>query len=283
MTFLAIIAAVLLLQVWGTAERVHIDSWFANWQTRVTAWGLPGGISLALLVLLPSLLAIFALSVIQPILFGLLWLLLATLLLLYAFGRGDFQALMGRYRSHAYSGDFEAAYLSACTDFDWENSDEAPDTALEVHARVQQALLYEGLQRWFAVLLYFVLLGPAAALAYRLLQLCRGTIEPALVERCLFLLDWIPSRLLAATFVLTGDFIGSRVTLLAALQDRTEGAGKVLYAVGLAALGSGLSGSTGDEETFGPEAAAQNREFDALLSRSAVCWIVAFSLLVLLF
>jgi AmpE protein len=283
MTFLAIIAAVLLLQVWGTAERVHFDGWFANWQTRVTAWGLPGAISLALLVFTPSLLAIFALSVVHPILFGLPWLLLATLLLLYAFGRGDFQALMGRYRGHAYSGDFEAAYLAACADFDWENSDEGPDTAPEVHARIQRALLYEGLQRWFAVLLYFVLLGPAAALVYRLLQLCRGSFEPELVARCLFLLDWLPARLLAATFALTGDFIGSRETLLAALQNKTEGAGTVLYTVGEAALGSGASGSVGDEATFGPMAAAQNREFDALLSRSAVCWIVALSLLVLLF
>ena len=50
MTFLAIIVAILLLQAWGTAERVHFDAWFANWQIRVASWGLPGGISLALLV-----------------------------------------------------------------------------------------------------------------------------------------------------------------------------------------------------------------------------------------
>ena len=37
------------------------------------------------------------------------------------------------------------------------------------------------------------------------------------------------------------------------------------------------------DTVFGPEAAAQNREFDALLSRSAVCWIVVLALLVLFF
>ena len=282
MTFLAIIVAVVLFQVWGTAERVHVDGWFASWQARVAGWGLPGWVSLALLVLLPSMLAVFALDLVQPLLFGLLWLLLAALLLLYAFGRGDFQAAMGRYRGHAYAGDFEAAYLAAREDFD-EDDAETPDTAPQVHAMIQRALLYEGLQRWFAVLFYFALFGPAAALAYRLLQMCRGTFEPELSGRWLFLLDWLPARLLAATFALTGDFIGSRTQLLAALQDTSSPGGAVLYSVGAAALGPIDSDEGRAATEFGPLAAAQNREFDALLSRSAVCWIVVLSLLVLLF
>ena len=62
MTFLAIIVAVVLLQAWGTADRVHVDGWFASWQARVTDWGLPGWVGLALLVLLPSMLAVFVLD-----------------------------------------------------------------------------------------------------------------------------------------------------------------------------------------------------------------------------
>ena len=283
MTFLAIIAAVMLLQVWGTAERVHIDDWFANWQARVSNWGLPGGLSRALLVLLPALLIVLVLGVVQPVLFGVLWLPLAILLLLYAFGRGDFQASMARYRGHAYAGDFEAAYLSAREELDVKNVDETPDTAPEVHAMIQQQLLYEGLQRWFAVLLYFVLLGPAAAVAYRLLHLCRDNFEPGIARQWLFWLDWLPARLLAATFALTGDFIGSRTRLLAVMQDVSAGAGKVLYTVGVAALGPQATEPVEDQAVFGPAAAAQNREFEALLSRSAVSWIVIFALLVLFF
>jgi AmpE protein len=107
MTFLAIILAVLLLQAWGTAERVHADDWFRRWQARVSDWGLAGTPGLALLVLLPAVLVALLLDLLEPVLFGLLWLPLAALLLLYSFGRGDFQASMGRYRGHAYSGDFE--------------------------------------------------------------------------------------------------------------------------------------------------------------------------------
>jgi len=282
MTFLAIIIAVLLLQGWGTGERVHYDDWFTAWQVRVAGWNLSGGVSLALLVLAPTLLVILVLKLAAPVLFGLLWLPLAALLLLYSFGRGDFQAAMGRYRGHVYSGDFEAAYLAACQEFDWGDSPEVPDTPLGVHALIQRAYLYEGLQRWFAVLFYFVIAGPAGALAYRLLQLGRDSFEPALARRWLFLLDWVPARLLAATFALTGDFISSRASLLAGLGDTGEDAGPLLYAVGVAALGPDAALSPGEDAATGPAAAAQNREFNALLSRSAVCWIVVLSLLVLL-
>ena len=283
MTFLAIILAVLLLQAWGTAERVHSDDWFRRWQSRVSGWGLSGASGLAVLVLLPAVAASLLLDMVEPLLFGLVWLPLAALLLLYSFGRGDFQASMGRYRGHAYSGDFEGAYLGAREEFGWDDSDEAPDTEQEVHAMIQRAFLYEGLQRWFCVLFYFVLLGPAGALVYRLIQLCRDSFEPATVERWLFLLDWVPARLLAATFAVTGDFIGSKDTLLTGLRDHGEPAGALLYRVGAAALGPESTWAAGDDSGYGPAAAAQNREFDALLSRSAVCWIVIFSLLVLLF
>ena len=283
MTFLAIILAVLLLQAWGTAERVHADDWFRSWQSRVSDWGLSGASGLAVLVLLPAVLVSLLLDMVEPVLFGLVWLPLAALLLLYSFGRGDFQASMGRYRGHAYSGDFEGAYLAAREEFGWDDSTDAPDNEQEVHAMIQRALLYEGLQRWFCVLFYFVLLGPAGALVYRLIQLCRDSFEPDTAERWLFLLDWVPARLLAATFTITGDFIGSKNTLMAGLGDTSAQAGALLYRVGVAALGAGAPVPADDDSTFGPEAAAQNREFDALLSRSAVCWIVVFSLLVLLF
>jgi AmpE protein len=111
----------------------------------------------------------------------------------------------------------------------------------------------------------------------------RGSFETELAQRVLFVLDWLPARLLAATFALTGDFMGSRTKLFAAIQDAGTEAETVLYSVGVAALGTLDTGAQSEEDEFGPLAAAQNRAFDALLSRSAICWIVVLSLLVLLF
>ena len=90
-----------------------------------------------------------------------------------SFGRGDFQELLERYRSQCAHGDFEGAFLTTLSELDWATARDDPGSPKEVHALVQRGFTYDGYQRLFAVLFYFVLLGPAAALAYRLLQLGR--------------------------------------------------------------------------------------------------------------
>ena len=114
-----------------------------------------------------------------------------------------------------------------------------PASAEEVHAVVERGFLYEGYQRWFPVIFYFLVLGPAWAVAYRLLQLCRRDLEPALIERCLFFADWIPVRLLAAAFAITGDFVGSRDELLRGLTDTSRDGGELLLEVATAAARPG--------------------------------------------
>ena len=282
MSFLAVIIALVLVQAWGSGNRVQHDDWFRGWQSRVAAMGLMPWLKLALVVLAPVALAEIVLDALHPVLFGLLWIALAVWLLLYSFGRRDFHQLMERYRHQCNNGDFEGAYLTTLSDLGWATPDDNPGTAEQVNSLVQRGFAYEGYQRWFAVLFYFLLLGPAGALAYRLLQLCRYRFEPDLIERCLFLLDWVPARLLAMAFSLTGDFVASRNKLLDALLEPSLTAAQVLYNVGISALGTTPS-STAPALEFGAQAAAQNRELDGLLQRSAVCWVAVLSLLVLFF
>ena len=280
MSFLAIIIALLLVQAWGSGNRVQHDAWFSNWQSRVAAMGLLPKVSLGLVILVPVALAQVLLVSLEPLLFGLLWIALAVLLLLYSFGRRDFHELMERYQGQSGNADFEGAFLTTLAELGWASSDDDPGSPAEVHALVQRGFSYEGYQRWFAVLFYFALLGPAGALAYRLLQLCREDFETQLTRRCLFIADWVPARLLAASFALTGDFVGSRDKLLDALMDSSVDAGQMLYTVAMAALAPVPSGA-GVAEGFGDQAARQNRELAGLLRRSAACWIAVLSLLVL--
>ena len=281
MSFLAIIIALVLVQVWGSGSRVHHDDWFQGWRGRVSGWGVGPQIGVVLAIGLPVVVAHMLLNALEPRLFGLLWVALAVILLLYSFGRQDFHALMARYRSQCRSADFEGAYLATLPELGWTTGRDNPVSSQEVHALVQRSFFYEGYQRWFAVLFYFVLLGPAGALAYRLLQLVRPDDETGLVERCLFLADWVPARLLAATFTLAGDFIGSRDALRNGLLDTRDDAGQLLYTVGTAALGPAPTAAV-DELAFGEHAAVQNKEADHLMSRSAACWVVLLSLAVLL-
>ena len=84
-------------------------------------------------------------------------------------------------------------------------------------------------------------------------------------------------------FRLVWGFIGSRTALLNGMKNSSLAVPDLLHAVGSAALGGGGSLPGTDDVEFGPAAATQNRELGSLLSRSAVCWIVVLSLLVLLF
>lgn len=281
MSFLAIIIALLLVQAWGSGNRVQHDDWFRGWQSRVTAMGLLPQLRLGLLILLPVALAQLVLNVLHPLLFGLLWIALAVILLLYSFGRRDFHELMERYQGQCRNADFEGAYLTTLAELGWATSEDNPGSPPEVNALVQRGLAYEGYQRWFAVLFYFVLLGPAGALAYRLLQLCRDNFEIQLTQRCLFILDWIPARLVAASFALTGDFVGSRDKLVDALLDASVDAEQMLYTVAVAALGTAHARPAGEQD-YGAAAAEQSRQLGGLLQRSAACWVAVLSLLVVL-
>ena len=183
MTFLAMIIALVLQQAWGGSNPVHTDDWYRSWYSEVRRWGVPPAIKLTLAVLAPALLAYVILDALEPVLFGLLWIGAAVWLLVYALGRGDFREQMDNYRRQCLGGNFEGAFLAAGAQMGHAAEGEDPASEEEVHCMVQRALLYEGFQRWFAVLFWFFVLGPAGALAYRLLQLCHDELEPELAAR----------------------------------------------------------------------------------------------------
>ncbi len=277
MTFLAMIIAVVLLQVWGSASRVHHDEWFARLRSQVTELGMSAEINALISLAVPVLAALFVLSVFEPILMGLGWIATAILLLLYAFGRGDFGLLMDRYRGYCQSGDLEAAYLYVSSELQLVPAAEPLQSVAQEQIQMRRELLYEGYQRWFAVLFYFVLLGPAGALAYRLTQLYGRSTNMKAIERLLFYVDWVPVRLLTIAFSITGDFVASKDALIASLQNTQDEAGYVLYEVGSAALGLG---PVGKEAVEGGVEAAQIKALGSLLSRSAATWVALISLVV---
>lgn len=280
MSFLALLAALVLSRTWTDYGRVlHRDGWYGAWQDQMRSIGLSPGLRLLPEVLLPTLAVQLALEVLQPLLFGLAWIAAATLVLLYSLGRGDLGAQSERYRSQCRRGDFEGALLCAQEALGLEGETSgAARSEQEVHRLVQGACVYQAHQRWFAVFLYFLLLGPAGALAYRLLQ--ESSRNSPTAGALLFYADWVPGRLAAAAFVITGNFVESADELYEGFRHPGQTTGDLLYSVAMAATGQDRE--TPPEEHFGDFAARQNEELLALIRRSAVCWIVIISLLVLL-
>jgi len=116
---------------------------------------------------------------------------------------------------------------------DAEAVDKAPDSDQRVAAAqalrgdaMQQPLAFESgalveatfmaaLRRWFGVIFWFAVLGPAGALLYRLIQLLASAPEFAegessaqrtMLGRAAHLLDWLPAHLMALSLALVSNF-----------------------------------------------------------------------------
>lgn len=279
MIFLALILALLLAFAWDFGPTLHRDDWFWRWRSQLAGLGFGPVPVLLLAVLVPCAVVQIALNTLEPLLFGIAWIALAACLLLYALGRGNTGAVLEKYRSQCRREDFEAAYLYGVEQLHWFNGDgKSARSPSEVHRAMQRGFLYQAHQHWFAVLFYFLLLGPVGALAYRLLQL--STVGNSAGSRLLQLADWVPARLLAASFTLTGNFVESADELLAGILGGKMRVRDLLYSVAMAATGEDKKEVP--DTGFGLYAARQNELFAALVRRSSLAWVVVVSLGVLL-
>ena len=289
MTFIALIIALALLQYWGSASPVHHDDWFAETVKTVAGWGMMPELQLAVAVLGPALLLYWVESWLAGWFFGLPMIALMALVLLYSFGRGDFEALVNRYREYSRQADFQGAYLFAQEELERPGEAEGcPSSPEHLHRWMKQRIIYAGFERWFGVIFYFALLGAPAALAYRLLQLyCEYTEDPvqkSMVHRIDYWVDWLPSRLLILAFAVTGDWVGSREQVMTSIQDLETPTGEVLSDAAHAALGlkaTVYAPDSGDNTAFAEISDWEVGELQSLLSRSAVAWVVVLSVLVL--
>jgi membrane protein required for beta-lactamase induction len=85
------------------------------------------------------------------------------------------------------------------------------DNMKERLAESRSDLLITALQELFAPLFWLIVLGPLATLFYYLVRCCDEQIVAPTVGECArklrFWLDWLPSRALAVSFALAGDFL----------------------------------------------------------------------------
>lgn len=84
-----------------------------------------------------------------------------------------------------------------------------PDHSQGFHQALTSAIFVEANQRIFAVIFWFVVLGPVGAVMYRAIALCTLRTDLGLTSAALqlqALLDWIPVRILTFIFALGGHF-----------------------------------------------------------------------------
>lgn len=277
MSFLVLLLAVLIEKFSALRERVQRDSMWRAELARLEASPRMAShpwLILGLSVLLPVLLLALILVVLGSVANGWLALPVHLLVLIYSLGRGDLIAALGPFRDACRRGDAQAAVHVAERDMGV-----LADNSEELLKGVQGHLLWQAYQSFFAVIFWYFLLGPVAALAYRLLALAAehaktpGVAENAAQLRHAF--DWIPVRLLAASFALVGNFVAVSRVMLHELLNWDISAAQLIAKVGC------VAGEV-PAPVVGAEGVNSLDVLWELLIRAAIVWYAGFALWTLL-
>ena len=270
---------VLLLVLWiekfsAWRQRIQKDGpWLqllarGEGREQTSPWG-----RLLVLVLLPVVVLGILLLLIKPLAYGWLALPVHLLILIYSLGRGDVLTALGPFRDAWRRGDDQAALHVAERDLGVVADGEA-----ELLLNVQRYQLWQAYQGFFVVIFWYALLGPLVALAYRLLALVvEHSRQAPLVERAAQLrhaLDWLPGRVLAASFALVGNFAAVSRVVLHDLLSWDIPAAQLLVSAGRAA-------GELPEPQPGESGVSSLDELWQLLVRAAVLWYAAFAVWIL--
>lgn len=273
MSFLVLLLAVWIEKFSALRHRVQRDGgWIRELHKLESSPRLSNRpwLVLTILVLLPVALLGLLLLVLEPVAYGLLALPVHLVVVIYALGRGDLLGGLGPFRDAWRREDLQAAAHVAKRDLDI-----CADSGEQLLEQVQRHLLWQAYQSFFAVIFWYFVLGPVAALAYRLLALAEENSQnPALAERAAQLrhaFDWLPVRLLAASLALVGNFVAVSRVMLHELLNWNISAAHLINKVGLAA-------GEIPPPVVGPEGINTLDCLWELLLRAAVLWYAGFAL-----
>ncbi|RDH45401.1 regulatory signaling modulator protein AmpE [Zooshikella ganghwensis] len=296
MLFLEIFIAFGCCQLKRWRESIHHDSWYFQWLSflmRLFKVKLVPDVRLWCLAWSIPLLGLAALT---WLLEGFLWnaplVLLNVLVLLYSFGRHGFVKRLDRVLAIMRTANPETLFIR--TEQIFPEFAQQKVTGIEnQYILLRRQLFYDALQQLITVVFWFVLLGPWAALLYRLNALYIDYMEkhsPALVRAsiawdCLYLLEWLPARLLAASFTLSGNFAGAYHELRHIWANWTEKPGEFVARCGLQALSLPLNleefvklNHWREQQQLAVEELMAIRD---LLMRTLVVWAAGLAILVI--
>jgi len=273
MSFLVLLLALWIEKFSALRHRVQRDGgWIRELNKLETSARLAKQpwLVLTILVLFPVALLALLLVVLEPVAYGLLALPVHLLVVIYSLGRGDLLGGLGPFRDAWRREDLQAAAHVAKRDLNI-----CADSGEQLLESVQGHLLWQAYQSFFAVIFWYFVLGPVAALAYRLLALAQEHGQnPALVERAAQLrhaFDWLPVHLLAASLALVGNFVAVSRVMLHELLNWNISAAQLINRVGLAA-------GEIPPPVVGPDGINTLDCLWELLLRAAVLWYAGFAL-----
>ncbi len=312
MKFLVILAALLINHYWRKDRALPGDGWFQ----RFVAWmqaplsRLPKVLidsqewRVVLTVAVPVAALLVLLYVIDGVLFGLVSFCVHVALLLALFEPRNLQAWVARYLQYWREEEFESALLYLQERWPAIGLDRGGDFEA-LHENCYRYILASVFERLFAILFWYLILGPIGAIVYYALVQLRALSYLEFESgnehwlcRLLFVLEWPVARVLGLTFALAGDFEAGFKRLRELFFVGSRSALDVVLLCAHAAAGTGYkalvvhdSQEAGELNTLvidldegvsqlSPRKCVQQIEdLIALLDRSQIIWISTLALL----
>ncbi len=248
---------------WITAK-FH-QSWFSDW---------PG---IFIILGTPVLLVYFISAADQGFLMWLCQLVLSLVVLVYCLGPIDQNEHLGEYFDAMENEELQSAFHHIEDYLDLKSGQDIPENTQKLGRVVTTLILLQSNFRYFGVLVYFVLLGPAGALLYRLtctFEFATRDEEHSPYQSRLLslrnLLDWIPARITSFLYALAGDFNGVMSSLKRYLFQANNNE-SLLKEAGLGALGL--------DNEISDDVIEENNQALSLVSRALVILLVIIAMM----
>lgn len=276
MALISIIIGLLFDRAFRHLHDLRDLSWFEYYTNAVTRLiRISNGVIQLVAVLIVPVLIIAAIQyLLSDFLLGMLYLLFGVLVFAYCLGPACLSSDIEYYLDARRLGDEDEAlhYAGMLTE---RAASTAPD---QQTSDVTRAIFHVANERIFAVIFWFVILGPTGAILYRLttnLSKQDGTGDSLAAIAILFqaVLTWLPARMLALGYALTGHFDGA----LQAYRNRPYESDLALenYDV-LVNTGMGALRDHESTDEISSIISAKN-----LVMRSILIWIAVLALLTL--
>ena len=286
MTLIAITLALIIERLIGSAHLIHNFSWLHHW-AKFLEKRLPKNTPAALIfttVVLPLLLLIYLLELyFGAYLWGLSGFILHVLVLSACLGPRLLDQDIDEYSRAREKNDREKL-IEAVKNI----TGKAVPSSFNAEVReVAQGIFYQANIRWYAVIFWFLALGPMGAAAYRLTILLRKDEYAAgdFSRKVYGLLGWVPARISALYF----GFMGSLDDAWQAFQNSrkshlswAEGNQLVLSHTGCAAINMEMSeAQESAQELTCPEAIKWVSRAKGLCLKVLVLWMATVAVFTL--
>lgn len=296
MTLISVLVALGLDRILLAHRDSPVSAWFGHAVDTVAA-RLPSsweGVASAVLVAAPLVVVVGAVQwLLHGWIYGLGGLVFGIVVLLFTLGPLDIVGLVDDYIDACENDDRERAvwYYERVT------GELPPESSRDEGRRMVESVLFQGHDNLFATVFWFCVLGPVGAVLYRMFAEGALRPSPALIARpplqrtfryLLGLLGWIPARLIAFGYAMTGSFEEAVHRLREGAppaEDLLAANRNLLLRTGTASLRREDDSEPVENETVGERRSSDPgpavRHARALALRTAVFWLAALALLTL--